>query len=88
MKIISKYLGEYYIEADKYEYTVFKKTNRVSEKTGQPLDTLIGHYSKLSSAINRIVKLLMVDNHKTITLEEYINEYKQTVNRLIKLYKI
>ena len=80
--IKDKSLFPYLIEVDRYEYTVKKYTGK--NKKGEPNFSVIGHFSKLESAINRIYREWGSDQKEelVVTLQKYLELYAELENRI------
>ena len=68
-------LGIYYIEINNDGYNVFEEGKL----------PVIAYCATLSGALNKISKNL-TNTGKTMSLREYVNEYKQILNQLKKLF--
>ena len=74
-------LGQYFIQIDDLNYSVFQK---IVPDSGIPYDSCVGHFKNLASALERIA------DHKSRqqsydTLKEYIEELKSIKNELKNL---
>ena len=85
---------------DTKEYTIIKddsmkpyiiamdESNYILQKVSNDGTTInYGYFSSLISAITKIVKLNMANKGKTLSLREYLDEYKKEVEKLNKLLK-
>ena len=74
-------LGQYFIQIDDLNYSVFQK---IVPDSGIPYDSCVGHFKNLASALERIA------DHKSRqqsydTIKEYIEELKSIKNELKNL---
>jgi hypothetical protein len=75
----------YYIQLDDYCYAVQKGIT--AEESGKEYQQTLGYYGTLGSALTAIAR----DEAMSIsydTIQEYINNYNQIVNRLSQVIKI
>ena len=75
----------YYIQLDDYCYAVHKGI--IAEESGKEYQQTLGYYKNLGSALDAIAK----DEAMKIsysTIQDYINQYNQIVNRLSQVIKI
>ena len=47
-----------------------------------------GYHATLEQAIKRFVRINMIEEHDFVTLKQYIDLYKEEVNRIEKLVKL
>lgn len=59
------------------------KDSKVPELIGTLHWTTLGYYSKLSSAIKKIIPLVILDRHEKLTLDNWLDEYRA----LVKTFK-
>jgi hypothetical protein len=75
----------YYIQLDDYCYAVHKGI--IAEESGKEYQQTLGYYKNLGSALDAIAK----DEAMKIsysTIQDYITQYNQIVNRLSQVIKI
>lgn len=71
-------LGDYFIQVDDLNYSAFIK---IIPDSGIPYDSLVGHFSTLSRALERIAEH-KVRQQSYDTLRGYIEELKKIKNEL------
>lgn len=76
MKIIDKTISPYEIHATKDCFTLVKKTKKKNAKGETIYSPPIGHYTKLESALYKVIKLKSFTK-KTITLKKYCKRLKR-----------
>ena len=69
-------LGEYFIQVDEYNYSVYKT---IMPDSGTPYDSCIGHCRSLESALNKIVDNKMKQGSYT-SIKDYIIELRNIKN--------
>jgi hypothetical protein len=69
-------LGEYFIQIDEYNYSVYKT---IMPDSGTPYDSCIGHCSSLEAALNKIVDNKMKQSSYT-SIKDYIIELRNIKN--------
>ena len=73
-------LGEYFIQIDEYNYSVYKT---ITPDSGKPYDHCVGHCNSLKSALNKIADNKMKQKSYSsikdyiIELENINNDFKQ-----------
>ena len=65
-------LGDYFIQVDDLNYSVFLK---ITPDSGIPYDSSIGHFSNLAKALEKIAEH-RVRQQSYDSLKEYINGHK------------
>jgi len=78
-RISDKTIAPYYITAEENQYTIMLEGSTIPQ----------GYYSSLESALKKIAhyKNLEELNQTTVTLNEYLNHYRQTVNIISQAIK-
>lgn len=71
--------GPYYIVQDEYCYTVMKKI--IAEGTGRERETILGHFSRLDTALSGIATDSMVGEDYT-SVAEYVAVYEEKVKQI------
>ena len=74
-------LGQYFIQIDDLNYSVFQK---IIPDSGIPYDSCVGHFSNLSKALERIAEH-KVRQQSYNTIKEYIEELNNIKNELKNL---
>jgi len=74
-------LGQYFIQVDDLNYSAFKT---IVPDSGIPYDSLVGHFSNLGRALEKIAEH-MVRQKSYDTIREYIEELKIVKNELKNL---
>ena len=75
-------LGDYFIQVDDLNYSAFIK---IIPDSGIPYDSLVGHFSNLGRALERIAEH-KVRQQSYDTIREYIEELKVIKNELNKIF--
>jgi hypothetical protein len=77
---------DYYIQLDTNgNYTLYlTKTSLSGKSKGEEFDNTIGYYSSVPSALNRYVKHKLSSKGETVSIEQYLNQYNEIVENLIK----
>lgn len=70
--IVDPILGKFRIEVSKEEFNVIEEGK----------DKPIAHCASLEGALRHIIKKNILDSEKTFTISGYINEYRETLNKL------
>ncbi len=78
---------DYLIEHDGVSYSLFKDTHKV-DKNGNPIYLPKGYFGSLGTAVAKYIKLEIVDANVSMTLKEYVDAYKQSVDRLERFLKL
>ena len=86
MKIVDQTLFPYEIALDGNNYTVEEITKKVNSK-GETIYKNHGYYSSLEGALGKIISLKMIDSGKSVTLNEFIQEYKEIKNEIKEAIK-
>ena len=81
MTIQDSLLEPYRIEIDENQFSVYRHTGKI-DRNGYEVKDYKGYYSKLSSALHRIVKIKMSDDNSTISLDHYIKKYDNIYTKL------
>ena len=86
--IRDKSLGKYFIEIDENQYTLKKDIVITSKETGEKSESehVIGYYTSLLACIKKVIRLKIVDNGGTHTLEQFIQSLEKERENLEKLY--
>ena len=71
-------LGQYFIQIDDLNYSVFQK---IVPDSGIPYDSCVGHFSNLNKALERIAEH-KVRQQSYDTIKGYIEELKAIKNEL------
>ena len=92
MKIIDEVLGDYRIDIDSssISYTVKDKEDKMIQDKKRGLvssNTVYGYYSSIENAILKIVNLNLNKGEDTVTLKEYLSEFKQAKSVILNLLK-
>lgn len=74
-------LGQYFIQVDDLNYSVYKT---IMPDSGKPYDSCIGHFSNFGTALKKIAEH-KVRQKSYDTIKEYIKEYEQISNELKNL---
>jgi hypothetical protein len=69
-------LGDYFIQIDEYNYSVFKT---IMPDSGTPYDSCIGHFGNIGSALKKIADNTMKGKSYD-SVKQYISEYKSILN--------
>lgn len=81
---------DYIMEADKEGgFHLRKKVIATSKETGEKYETedTIGYNMRLESCIKKIIHLNHCTKEETMSLKEYIKEYKEELNRIEQMLK-
>jgi hypothetical protein len=89
-------LEPFFLSKDQYCYTVFENivptnisTRGRKSTNGKEYQRSHGHYSKLSSAVNAVVKLKTdIKSNEYDSLSSYLNEIKQQEQQLKNLLEL
>ena len=73
-------LGDYFIQIDEYNYSVFKT---IIPDSGTPYDSCIGHFGNLGGALKKIADNTMKGKSYD-SIKQYISEYKSILNEFNK----
>lgn len=79
-KITDEIISPYIIYFDGISYTVVKEKNNGKEEN-------IGYYSRLDGALKSIAKML-VNESKTVTINDFINNYNKIIESMSKKFEI
>ena len=71
-------LGQYFIQIDDLNYSVFQT---IIPDSGKPYDSCIGHFGNLGKALERVAEH-KVRQRSYDTIKEYIKELNQVKNEL------
>ena len=69
-------LGEYFIQIDEYNYSVYKT---ITPDSGKPYDHCVGHCNSLEAALNKVVDNKMKQGSYT-SIKDYIIELRNIKN--------
>lgn len=69
-------LGDYFIQIDEYNYSVFKT---IMPDSGTPYDSCIGHFGNIGGALKKIADNTMKGKSYD-SVKQYISEYKSILN--------
>lgn len=69
-------LGDYFIQIDEYNYSVFKT---IIPDSGTPYDSCIGHFGNIGGALKKIADNTMKGKSYD-SIKQYISEYKSILN--------
>lgn len=69
-------LGDYFIQIDEYNYSVFKT---IMPDSGTPYDSCIGHFGNIGGALKKIADNTMKGKSYD-SIKQYISEYKSILN--------
>lgn len=70
-------LGDYFIQIDEYNYSVFKT---IMPDSGTPYDSCIGHFGNIGGALKKIADNTMKGKSYD-SIKQYISEYKLILNK-------
>jgi len=70
-------LGDYFIQIDEYNYSVFKT---IMPDSGTPYDSCIGHFGHIGGALKKIADNTMKGKSYN-SIKQYISEYKSILNK-------
>jgi hypothetical protein len=84
MTIQDALLEPYRIEVDESQFSVYRFTGK-TDKNGYEVKDYKGYFSKLSTALHKIVKIKMSEDNSTISLGHYIKQYDKIYNSLTKI---
>lgn len=79
------------IDFDGTSYMPVKKTivtAKDSVRKGEVNETVRGYFSQLGNAVNSIIQTDMGNSNQTLTLPEYVNQYKAIKEDLLKKLEI
>jgi len=74
-------LGDYFIQVDDLNYSAFIK---IIPDSGIPYDSLVGHFSDFSKALEKIAEH-KVRSRSYDSIREFIEEFRQIKNELKNL---
>lgn len=77
---------DYVIDHDGVSYNLAKDTHTV-DKNGKPIYQPKGFFSRLETAVAKFTKIEIVNANTSMSLKEYVDAYKQSVDRLERLLK-
>ena len=77
-------LGQYFIQVDDYNYSVFKT---IMPDSGTPYDSCLGHFGNFGSALKRIVEN-KVRQQSYSSIVEYVKEYKEITQEFNETFSI
>lgn len=72
-------MNPYVIYVEESQYTVVEPTEKYEK--------VYGYFNTLASALHKITLLLVLKGESTMTLEEYITKYNNTVQNLLNKVK-
>lgn len=82
MKIeITLGVEKYHIAVEQSSYTVEKLTGNLDKK-GNEVTQIMGYFSSLDVAIKRITQATLAEKEETVTLKEYVEEFKSVLNSI------
>ena len=67
-------LSPYIIQIDDYSYTVMDST--------KPTSGFCGSFTELASAVNKIVQYQIASKKQTYSLDQFLNEYSDTKEKI------
>lgn len=78
-RISDETIAPFFITVEESQYTVMKEGSTIPQ----------GYYGNLDGAVRRIAHFKNLDtlNQSTVSLQEYINQYKETVNTIVQAIK-
>lgn len=72
-------------QSSEVEYTLFKKMIPIKgKKKGKIVYQAIGYYINMDSAIRALIQAKLFDKKQTVSLREFLAEYKRMQNDLTK----
>ena len=74
-------LGDYFIQVDDLNYSVYKT---IIPDSGKPYDSCIGHFGNFGNALKKIAEH-KVRQQSYDSIKDYIKEYEQISNELKNL---
>ena len=74
-------LGQYFIQIDEYNYSVFKT---IMPDSGKPYDSLVGHFSTMEGVLKKIAEN-KVRQKSYGSIKEYLTEYRSIVSELTNI---
>ena len=86
MKIVDPVLMPYEIAIDGSNYTVEELTSKLN-KNHEPIYRNHGYFSSIEGSVGKIISLKLIDNNKSITLKEYIQEYRDIKDEIKEILK-
>lgn len=69
-------LDKYEIQIDQYGFTIIDSTKN---------DGFLGSYTSLDAALNKTCQFILADGGETFTIPQYIKEYNNIKNKMLKL---
>lgn len=85
-------LEPYFIEVMDNCLVLHENTGKIKfdkvKQVDKEVTAVVGHYSNLFSALNKVSKLKTMEKQDAFTLKEYITTYENTVKELLDKIKI
>lgn len=78
--------AQYFIDIDSSNHTLYRQG--YNEKTQQNNEVFLGHFTKMDNAVDKIVKDLAANNPNTVTLYEFLEEYRSIKKQIQDLVTI
>lgn len=78
--------NEYFINLDTNgNYTLYQtKVYQKGKNVGDEIQSVIGYYSNVPSALNRYAQHRLSTSGDTVSIQEYLTRYNEIVEKLIK----
>jgi hypothetical protein len=86
MKIVDPALMPYEIVLDGSNHTVEELTSKLN-KDHEPIYKNHGYFNSIEYAVAKIISLKLIDSNKSVTLTEFIQEYRDIKDKIKEAIK-